>query len=363
MLILFFLAYLITITAGLMPSSKTSNIDSLGEFGLIERLTSDFNIKNSTSLLGVGDDCAIIELNEKESLLMTTDLLVEGVHFNLMYVPLKHLGYKAVAINVSDICAMNGRAEQITVSIAVSSKFPVEALDELYAGINLACDAFHVDLVGGDMSAAYAGLTISITAIGRVDKNKITLRSGANSKDIIMVTGSLGGSYMGLQVLERENEVFKVNSAVQPELDGFDALIQRQLKPEARHDMVELFGQLGLIPTSMIDVSDGLASDIFQICEKSNLGCQLFEDKFPMDDLTKITAIDFNISPTTCALNGGEDYELLFTVKQEDFDKVAGNPNLTPIGYMTTKEEGKNLVDANNELIPLQAQGWLSSNH
>ena len=346
-----------------MSSSKTSNIDSLGEFGLIERLTSDFNIKNSTSLLGVGDDCAIIELNDKESLLMTTDLLVEGVHFNLMYVPLKHLGYKAVAINVSDICAMNGRAEQITVSIAVSSKFPVEALEELYAGINLACDAFHVDLVGGDMSAAYAGLTISITAIGRVDNNKITRRSGANPKDIIMVTGSLGASYMGLQILERENEVFKVNSAVQPELDGYDALIQRQLKPEARHDMVELFGQLGVLPTSMIDVSDGLASDIFHLCEKSGLGCQLFEEKIPMDDKTKLTALEFNISPITCALNGGEDYELLFTIKQEDFDKVAGNPSLTPIGYMTSKEEGKNLVDANNELIPLKAQGWLSSNH
>ena len=359
MVILFFYgADLITITIGLMSSSKTSNIDSLGEFGLIERLTSDFNIKNSTSLLGVGDDCAIIELNDKESLLMTTDLLVEGVHFNLMYVPLKHLGYKAVAINVSDICAMNGRAEQITVSIAVSSKFPVEALEELYAGINLACDAFHVDVVGGDMSAAYAGLTISITAIGRVDNNKITRRSGANSKDIIMVTGSLGASYMGLQILERENEVFKVNSTVQPELDGYDALIQRQLKPEARHDMVELFGQLGVLPTSMIDVSDGLASDIFHLCEKSNLGCQLFEEKIPMDDKTKLTALEFNISPITCALNGGEDYELLFTIKQDDFDKVAGNPNLTPIGYMTNKDEGKSLVVTNGDLIPLKAQGW-----
>jgi thiamine-monophosphate kinase len=306
----------------------------------------------------VGDDSAIIELSDKESLLLTTDLLVEGIHFNLMYVPLKHLGYKAVSIGISDICAMNGKAEQITVSIAVSSKFPVEALDELYDGINLACDDFHVDLVGGDMSSSVAGLVISISAVGRVESSKITLRSGAKANDIIMVSGTLGASYLGLQILERENEVFKVNPVVQPELDGFDALIKRQLKPEARIDVVELLENLGIVPTSMIDISDGLASDLFHLCEKSNLGCQLFEEKIPMDDLTKITAIDFNISPTTCALNGGEDYELLFTVAQIDFDKIAGNPSFTPIGYMLAQEEGKHLIDSNGELIPLKAQGW-----
>ena len=306
----------------------------------------------------MGDDSAIIELSDKESLLLTTDLLVEGIHFNLMYVPLKHLGYKAVSIGISDICAMNGKAEQITVSIAVSSKFPVEALDELYDGINLACDDFHVDLVGGDMSSSVFGLVISISAVGRVESNKITLRSGAKANDIIMVSGTLGASYLGLQILERENEVFKVNPDVQPELDGFDALIKRQLKPEARIDVVELLDNLGIVPTSMIDISDGLASDLFHLCEKSNLGCQLFEEKIPMDDLIKITAIDFNISPTTCALNGGEDYELLFTVAQIDFDKIAGNPSFTPIGYMLAQEEGKHLIDSNGELIPLKAQGW-----
>ena len=341
-----------------MSSNKTNAIASLGEFGLIDRLTNNINLKNTSSFLGVGDDCAIIDLNENESFLITTDLLVEGVHFNLMYVPLKHLGYKAVAINVSDICAMNGRAEQITVSIAASSKFPVEALDELYAGINLACDAFHVDLVGGDMSSAFSGLTISITAIGRVEKNKITLRSGAKLNDIVLVTGSLGASYMGLQILERENEVFKVNPSLQPLLDGYDELIQRQLMPEARHDMIDLLAELGVIPTSMIDLSDGLASDIFHLCEKSNLGCELFQDKIPMDDKTKLTALEFNMSPVTCALNGGEDYELLFTVKQADFDKIVGNPNFTPIGYMTSKEDGRNLVGASGEIIPLTAQGW-----
>ena len=341
-----------------MSNRKTSTIESIGKFGLIERLTNNLSLSNPHTVLGVGDDSAIIELSDKESLLLTTDLLVEGIHFNLMYVPLKHLGYKAVSIGISDICAMNGKAEQITVSIAVSSKFPVEALDELYDGINLACDDFHVDLVGGDMSSSVSGLVISISAVGRVENNKITLRSGAKANDIIMVSGTLGASYLGLQILERENEVFKVNPVVQPELDGFDALIKRQLKPEARIDVVELLDNLGIVPTSMIDISDGLASDLFHLCEKSNLGCQLFEEKIPMDDLTKITAIDFNISPTTCALNGGEDYELLFTVAQIDFDKIAGNPSFTPIGYMLAQEEGKHLIDSNGELIPLKAQGW-----
>ena len=341
-----------------MSNRKTSTIESIGKFGLIERLTNNLSLTNPHTVLGVGDDSAIIELSDKESLLLTTDLLVEGIHFNLMYVPLKHLGYKAVSIGISDICAMNGKAEQITVSIAVSSKFPVEALDELYDGINLACDDFHVDLVGGDMSSSVSGLVISISAVGRVESTKITLRSGAKANDIIMVSGTLGASYLGLQILERENEVFKVNPVVQPELDGFDALIKRQLKPEARIDVVELLENLGIVPTSMIDISDGLASDLFHLCEKSNLGCQLFEEKIPMDDLTKITAIDFNISPTTCALNGGEDYELLFTVAQIDFDKIAGNPSFTPIGYMLAQEEGKHLIDSNGELIPLKAQGW-----
>ena len=341
-----------------MSNRKTSTIESIGKFGLIERLTNNLSLTNPHTVLGVGDDSAIIELSDKESLLLTTDLLVEGIHFNLMYVPLKHLGYKAVSIGISDICAMNGKAEQITVSIAVSSKFPVEALDELYDGINLACDDFHVDLVGGDMSSSVAGLVISISAVGRVETSKITLRSGAKANDIIMVSGTLGASYLGLQILERENEVFKVNPVVQPELDGFDALIKRQLKPEARIDVVELLDNLGIVPTSMIDISDGLASDLFHLCEKSNLGCHLFEEKIPMDDLTKIIAIDFNISPTTCALNGGEDYELLFTVAQIDFDKIAGNPSFTPIGYMLAQEEGKHLIDANGELIPLKAQGW-----
>ena len=263
-----------------MSNRKTSTIESIGKFGLIERLTNNLSLTNPHTVLGVGDDSAIIELSDKESLLLTTDLLVEGIHFNLMYVPLKHLGYKAVSIGISDICAMNGKAEQITVSIAVSSKFPVEALDELYDGINLACDDFHVDLVGGDMSSSVSGLVISISAVGRVESTKITLRSGAKANDIIMVSGTLGASYLGLQILERENEVFKVNPVVQPELDGFDALIKRQLKPEARIDVVELLENLGIVPTSMIDVSDGLASDLFHLCKKVTWGANSLKRKF-----------------------------------------------------------------------------------
>ena len=341
-----------------MSENTTKNIQELGEFGLIDHLTSGFTTSNATTVLGIGDDCAVIEINAEESFLVSTDMLVEGVHFNLMYVPLKHLGYKAVAVNVSDICAMNGKAEQITVALAVSSKFPVEALEELYEGIQLACDHYQVDLVGGDMTSSWSGLSITITAIGRVANNKMTKRSGAKPNDIIVVSGDLGASYLGLQILERENEVFKSNPKVQPELEGFDALIQRQLKPEARMDIIELLEKMDVVPTSMIDISDGLASEVMHLCKQSGTGCQLFEDKIPMTDKTKLTAIEFKISTVTCALNGGEDYELLFTVRQEDFDKIVGNPSMSPIGYMTEDAAGKFLIDAAGDVVPLKAQGW-----
>lgn len=339
-------------------SSTRKEINELGEFGLIDHLTGKFTLTNASSLTGVGDDAAEIQLNDHESLLVSTDMLMEGVHFNLMYMPLKHLGYKAVAVNVSDIAAMNGVAEQITVSIAVSNRFPVEALEELYEGINAACENYKVDLVGGDTTSSLSGLAISITAVGRVQKDKITYRSGAKEFDLLVVSGDLGAAYMGLQVLEREKEVYKDNPSIQPDLDGHDYIIQRQLKPEARVDVVSFLDQLGVVPTSMIDISDGLASEIMHICKASEVGCHIYDEKLPIDAKTSMTAIDFNLDPATCALNGGEDYELLFTVKQEDYDKIKGNPHMTVIGHITNKNDGRYFIDKNGSAIELRAQGW-----
>ena len=341
-----------------MSSNKTNTIASLGEFGLIDRLTNNINLKNTSSFLGVGDDCAIIDLNENESFLITTDLLVEGVHFNLMYVPLKHLGYKAVAINVSDICAMNGRAEQITVSIAASSKFPVEALEELYAGIKKACDFYQIDLIGGDTTSSLSGLMISVSVFGVAKKKDVVYRSGAKEYDLLVVTGDLGAAYMGLQVLEREKHVFKANPSIQPDLDGHDYLLERQLKPEARKDVIQMLKMLEVQPSAMIDISDGLASEIFHICNASNLGCTIYDERIPIDPKTAMLALDLNIDPVTAALNGGEDYELLLTISQSDYDKVASNPNFTVIGHMTDKNSGIQLVDKHGAVIPLVAQGW-----
>ena len=340
-------------------AEQYKDLNDLGEFGLIDHLAKPFEVsKNTNTLLGIGDDAAIIKISEDESMVISTDLLTEGVHFNLMYTPLKHLGYKAVAVNVSDIAAMNAVAEQITVSIAFSSKFPLEAIEELYKGIELACEAYNVDLVGGDTSTSYSGLTISITAVGRAKNEEITRRSGANEHDLLVVTGDLGGAYMGLQILEREKEVYKANPTIQPDLDGFDYIINRQLKPEARIDIVTLLKELDVVPTSMIDVSDGLASEILHLCKASKVGCHVYDDKIPIDASTSMTAIDFEIDPATTALNGGEDYELLFTIKQTDYEKIVGNPNLTIIGHITNEADGTYFIDKNGSAITLRAQGW-----
>jgi thiamine-monophosphate kinase len=337
---------------------KLRNIDELGEFALIDQLTNQFENRNPNTLLGIGDDAAVITLSETESLLLSTDSLVEGVHFNLMYMPLKHLGYKAVAVNVSDICAMNGVAEQITVSIAVSSKFSLEALEELYEGIKLACEHYKVDLIGGDTTSSRAGLMINVAVVGRVAKDKIAYRSGAKEYDLLVVTGDLGAAYMGLQLLEREKEVFQANPNIQPDLDGHDYIMERQLKPEARVDIIEYLKELEVVPTAMIDISDGLASEILHICKASKVGCYLYDEKIPIDAKTSMTAIDFNLDPSTCALNGGEDYELLFTVKQEDFEKVNSNPNMTIIGHITDEKDGIYFIDKSGSAITLKAQGW-----
>lgn len=337
---------------------KRTELDRLGEFGLIDHLTSKFTSKHDSTTLGVGDDAAVIRISDTESMLISTDFLIEGIHFNLMYMPLKHLGFKAVAVNVSDICAMNGKAEQITVSMAVSSKFPVEALEELYEGIRFACEAYGVDLIGGDTTASYSGLTLSVTAIGRAETKKITYRSGAKENDLLIASGDLGGAYVGLQVLEREKQVFQANPNIQPDLDGHDYIVQRQLKPEARVDIVEYLKELDVTPTSMIDISDGLASEVLHLCKSSNVGCRLYDEKIPIDGKTSMTAIEFNLDPATCALNGGEDYELLFTIAQSDWDKIKGNPHMTPIGHITDAADGAYFVDKNGSAIELRAQGW-----
>lgn len=341
-----------------MSEDRRTELSELGEFGLIDALTKEFKNTNATSIYGIGDDAAVIRANDEESLLVSTDMLVEGVHFNLMYTPLKHLGYKSVVVNISDICAMNGTPEQITVSIAVSNRFPKEALEELYEGIKRACDFYKVDLVGGDTTSSLSGLMISVTAIGRAKNEDIVYRNGAKENDLLVVTGDLGAAYMGLQILEREKEVYKANPDIQPDLDGYDYLLERQLKPEARKDIIGFLKDLEVKPTSMIDISDGLASEIFHLCKQSNVGCNLYDEKIPIDTKVSTTAIDFNISPATCALNGGEDYELLFTVSQEDFDKIKGNPHMTIIGHMTDASAGKYLVDKQGAAFPLKAQGW-----
>lgn len=330
-------------------------LSSLGEFKLIEHLTQFFDSKNDSTIKGIGDDAAVLK-SDKE-ILVSTDLLIEGVHFDLAYMPLKHLGYKAVMVNLSDIYAMNGIASQITVSIAVSNRFPLEALEELYSGIQLACTKYKIDLIGGDTTSSTKGLLISITAIGEAKKETICYRNQAKPNDLLVVSGDLGGAYLGLQVLEREKQVFEVNPTAQPDLSEYTYLVERQLKPEARKDIVELLDKLGVKPTSMIDISDGLSSEILHICKQSKVGCDLYEDKIPLDPQVITTSDEFNLNPTTVALSGGEDYELLFTIKQEDYDKIKGNPHLTVIGHMTTNEKAY-LVTKANQKIELVAQGW-----
>ena len=339
---------------------KKIELAEIGEFGLIKRVTAGAKIKNESTLKGVGDDCAVLSYPNKK-IVVTTDLLTEGVHFNLIYVPLKHLGYKAVSVNISDICAMNAIPRQITVSLAISSKFTIEAIDELYAGIHLACEHYGVDLVGGDTTSSLTGLTISITAIGESEEDDLVYRSGAKPTDLLCVTGDLGGAYLGLQLLERENELFRLNPTVQPQLSGYDYLLGRQLKPEARVDMREVFRSLGVKPTSMIDISDGLSSEILHLCEDSEVGCRLYEERLIFDPQVQKMAEEIQINPLVAALNGGEDYELLFTIPLTEHEKVRNHPDITLIGHMTQKAEGTMLVTAGGiQEIPLQAQGWNS---
>ena len=332
-------------------------LSELGEFKLIEHLTEHFKIIQKSTVRGIGDDAAILD-HGKNQIVVSTDLLVENVHFDLSYVPLKHLGYKAVVVNLSDIYAMNAVATQITVSIAVSNRFPLEALEELYAGIATAAKVYNIDVVGGDTTSSTSGLIISVTAIGEIEKDKAVLRDGAKPNDLLVVTGDLGGAYMGLQILEREKEVFKVNPNNQPDLSMYTYIVERQLKPEARKDIVELLKELDVRPTSMIDISDGLSSEIIHLCKQSKVGVDIYENKIPLDPQVISTCEEFNIDSTTIALNGGEDYELLMTISQEDFPKIKGNPNLTVIGYATEADRGMHLVTRAETKIPIIAKGW-----
>ena len=338
---------------------KRTELAEVGEFGLIDRLEEKFSKAiNKTTVKGIGDDAAVIDIQGDDYLLFAADMLVEGIHFDLSYMPLKHLGYKAAVTNFSDIAAMNGLPEQITVSLGLSNRFSIEAIEELYEGFKLACENYKVDLVGGDTTSSRSGLIISISVIGRVNKDRIAYRSTAKEGDIVCVTGDLGGAYMGLQVLEREKQGYSANPNYQPELSDKEYIVGRQLRPEARTDIVHEFKEKDIVPTSLIDISDGLASEILHICTQSNVGVQIFYEKIPLDELTKNTSIEFDINPSVCALNGGEDYELLFTIKQEDFEKVRLNSDITPIGIIKNKSFGYNLVTENSVIIPIKAQGW-----
>lgn len=332
-------------------------LSALGEFGLIQRLTEAISLKNSTSVLGVGDDAAVLDFGPDSEVVVTKDLLLEGVHFDLSYMPLKHLGYKAAAVNLSDLCAMNATPSQLLVGLAVSNRFPVEALEEIYHGLYLACDRYGVDLVGGDTTSSQTGLMLSVTAIGHVQRGTAVRRSGASATDLLVVTGDLGAAYLGLQVLEREKAAWQANPNLQPELQGHEYVLERQLKPEPRVDMIKLLRDLDVRPTSLIDVSDGLSSEVLHLCDASGLGCKLFESKIPMDPTVIRLAEEFGINPITAALNGGEDYELLFTVPLSDWDKIKGNPNLTAIGHLTESPQRLLVLNSGQE-VELKAQGF-----
>jgi thiamine-monophosphate kinase len=341
----------------MFENKERTNISELGEFGLIKHLTENFKIRLDSSVKGVGDDAAVLNFGDKE-VLISTDLLLEGIHFDLAYVPLIHLGYKAVQVNLSDIYAMNGIATQITVSIGLSSKFPLEAVEEIYKGIELACNKFNIDLIGGDTSSSKQGLIISVTSIGYADKKDVTYRNGAEEGDLLCVSGDLGGAYVGLQILEREKLIYLENPDIQPDLEGKDYIIERQLKPEGRRDIVDLLAQMDIKPTAMIDVSDGLASEILHICEQSDKGCNLYEEKIPIDPLTYETARELGLDPTVCALSGGEDYELLFTIKQSDYSKLKNDVDISIIGHITDKNSGCKMISKSNVVHTITAQGW-----
>ena len=340
-----------------MQNANRTEIATLGEFGLIKHLTAGIELKNNESKYGVGDDAAVLEFKEKQ-VLVTTDLLMEGVHFDLVYTPMKHLGYKSGIVNFSDIYAMNGTPKQITVSIALSKRFCIEDIEDFYTGLKLACDVHQVDIVGGDTTSSLTGMAISITCIGQVDKDKIVYRNGAKESDLICVSGDLGAAYMGLQLLEREKSVFNGEKEIQPDFSGKEYLLERQLKPEARKDIVAQLAQAGILPTSMIDVSDGLSSELMHICDQSNTGCRVYEERIPIDFQTAVMAEEMNMNLTTCALNGGEDYELLFTVPLTDHEKVEGMKGVKVIGHITKKELGAALITRDGQEFELKAQGW-----
>lgn len=341
----------------MFENKEKTELAELGEFGLIKHLTDNFKVKNETSVKGIGDDAAVLSFEQKKALI-STDLLLEGIHFDLAYVPLMHLGYKAIQVNLSDIYAMNGIATQVTVSIGLSSKFPLEAVEELYKGIELACNKYNIDLIGGDTSSSKQGLVISVTSIGYADKEEICYRNGAQEGDLLCVSGDLGGAYVGLQILEREKQIYIENPNIQPDLEGKDYIIERQLKPEARRDVVDLLSQMKIVPTAMIDISDGLASEILHICTQSEKGCTIYEDKLPIDPMTYETARELGLDPTVCALNGGEDYELLFTIRQADYARLKNDVDISIIGHITDKNSGVKMVSKSNNVHDLKAQGW-----
>ncbi len=334
-----------------------THVNELGEFGLISHLTKNIKLTHASTLKGVGDDAAVLDYAGKK-VLVSTDMLLEGIHFDLAYTPLRHLGYKAVQVNLSDICAMNATPTQVTISIGMSSKYTLEAIEDLYEGIYLACEKYKVDIIGGDTTSSKQGLVISVTVLGYANEEEIVYRNGAEEGDLLCVSGDLGGAYTGLQLLEREKLIYLENPQIQPDLEGKDYIIERQLKPEARQDIVQLLRDLKVKPTSMIDVSDGLASEILHICSQSNKGCQLYEEKIPIDPMTYETAREFNLDPTVCALSGGEDYELLFTIKQADYDKMKHDVDVSIIGYITEASAGCNLISKSGQVHELKAQGW-----
>lgn len=340
-----------------MEDQQRTEIASLGEFGLIEHLTRNNETVQAGTLLGVGDDAAVIDQFGRQTVI-TTDLLLEGVHFDLMYTPLKHLGYKAVAVNISDLCAMMATPTHITLSIGISNRFSVEALDEFYEGVYAACERYNVDLIGGDTSTSLKGFIISVTAVGEVAPDRFVIRSGAKKNDLICVSGDLGAAYLGLQLLEREKKIYLEHPGVQPDLEQKAYIVGRILKPEARVDIVQWLQEQQIVPTSMIDISDGLSSELLHICRKSEVGCLLHEDKIPMHDDMRETAFQFNLDPTACALSGGEDYELLFTVRQEDYEKIVRNEQISIVGYVTDASEGAQLLTRQGNKHALTAQGW-----
>ena len=351
-------AYLCQMSLLKEKNIRTTSVSEIGEFKLIDQVTKSFISKNKNTIFAIGDDAAVLKVDKNRLQLLSSDMLVEGIHFDLSYTPLKHLGYKSVIVNASDIYAMNGMPKQIMISIAVSNRFSVESIEELYSGIQLACEKYNIDLIGGDTTSSQSGMVISLTVIGEVNKNNISYRKGANKNDLLVVTGDLGASYLGLQILKREKKIFLENPEIQPDLQGHDYPIGRQLKPDSKEDIIKKFQKLNIVPTSMIDISDGLSSEILHISKSSNVGVTIYEDKIPLDPTTISLASDLNLNPVICALSGGEDYELLFTIDQDNYETINQDPDFSIIGHITDISEGNNFVDNKSSSHPITAQGW-----